>query len=137
MKYIDSEKLTAEIEGLIEEVNIQSQKSIRPQYSLFGKINGLELALNLVRSLQQEEPKAGLDVTEFCQPVPKNIADCTAEHFWEMLGDEEKERPEDLEKFIGDFFNKKDAENNGRWSEDDIVEAITRAFELGRAGKKE
>lgn len=49
-----------------------------------------------------------------------------------------KEQPEvDLENFISDFFDKKDAENNGRWSEDDIVEAITKAYELGRARKEE
>lgn len=41
----------------------------------------------------------------------------------------------DLEKFISDFFDKKDAENNGRWSEDDIVEAMTQAFELGQRTK--
>ena len=50
----------------------------------------------------------------------------------------QQEQPEaDLEKFISDFFDKKDAENNGRWSEDDIVEAITKAYELGKSGKEE
>lgn len=48
------------------------------------------------------------------------------------------EQPEvDLEQFISNFFDKKDAENNGRWSEDDIVEAITKAYKLGRTGKED
>ena len=55
-KYIDAEKLIAEIERRIEEINIECQKSRGPQYSLYGKINGLEQSLNLVRSLQQEQP---------------------------------------------------------------------------------
>ena len=60
-KYIDAEKLIAEIENLIEEVNVQCQKSPRPQFTLFGKINGLEQALNLVRSFQQEQPEVDLE----------------------------------------------------------------------------
>lgn len=51
-------KLIAEIENLIEEVNVQCQKSSRPQFTLLGKINGLEQVLNLVRSLQQEQDNA-------------------------------------------------------------------------------
>ena len=65
---------------------------------------------------QQEHPEAGLDVSGFCKPIPKNIADCIAEHFWEMLDYEEKEgtktikttqqkQPEvDLENYLENYF---------------------------------
>lgn len=130
MKYIDSEKLIAEIKRRIEEYNIQS-------------LRGAELAdiCSFITSLQQEQPEVGLDVSRFCQPISKNIVDCIAEHYWEMLGEEEKEdtkaieassqqkQPEvDLEKEIsdtcrgyrirGDFdgteLNKHDIENIAR-----------------------
>ena len=57
MKYIDAERLLAEIERRIEDINIECQKSKKPQYTLFGKINGLVQTLNIVRSLQHEQPE--------------------------------------------------------------------------------
>lgn len=163
-KYIDAEKLKAEIERRRKQ-RIEANNKIAKGEIFNGKDDEFNCCLArygnrlvyqelfeiicFIETLQQEQPKMGLEVSEFCQPVPENIADCVAEHFWEMLDDEEKENTKtietthheqlevDLEKFISDFFDKKDAENNGRWSEDDIVEAITKAYELGLNARKE
>lgn len=42
----------------------------------------------------------------------------------------------DLEKFISDFIDKKDVENQGRWSEEDIIEAIEKSFNFGLNARK-
>lgn len=71
---------------------------------------------------------------EFADEWDGHTPQKAAERLHEYL---QQEQPEvDLEKFISDFFDKKDAENNGRWSEDDIVEAMTNAYELGRTRKE-
>lgn len=35
-----------------------------------------------------EQPVEGLDVTDFCKPVDPGIAKCVADHWWELLDDE-------------------------------------------------
>lgn len=40
----------------------------------------------------------GLDVTDFCKPIDPGIAQCIADHSWEMLGEDEKPVPADLEE---------------------------------------
>ena len=60
-KFIDADELLVEIERLIEEINLEYKKSRKPQFFLLGKINGLEQTLNLVRSLQQEQPEVDLE----------------------------------------------------------------------------
>lgn len=40
----------------------------------------------------------GLDVTDFCKPIDPSIAQCIADHSWEMLGEDEKPVPNDLEE---------------------------------------
>ena len=37
---------------------------------------------------QSEQPVEGLDVTDFCKPIDPDIAQCVADHFWEMIGEE-------------------------------------------------
>lgn len=50
----------------------------------------------------------------------------------------QQEQPEmDLEKFIGDFIDKKDYENQGKWCEEDIIEAMKSSFNLGLNARKE
>ena len=47
------------------------------------------------------------------------------------------EQPEvDLEKFISDFIDKKDSENQGKWCEEDIIEAMKSSFALGLNARK-
>lgn len=131
-KYIDAEKLIDKIYKMREDALLALD---------IDKANNLIDIVSFIESLQQEQPEVGLDVSRFCQPISKNIADCIAEHYWEMLGEEEKEdtkvieassqqkQPEvDLEKEIsdtcrgyrirGDFdgteLNKHDIENIAR-----------------------
>lgn len=48
-----------------------------------------------------------------------------------------QEHPEvDLEKFISDFIDKKDSENQGKWCEEDIIEAMKSSFALGLNARK-
>lgn len=50
----------------------------------------------------------------------------------------QQEQPEvDLEKFISDFIDKKDSENQGKWCEEDIIEAMKSSFDLGLNARKE
>ena len=99
----------------------------------------------------QEWSETGLEVSKFCQPVPKNIANCVAEHFWEMLDDEEKEnttaqqeQPEvELEKEIDHFWDscikhKNERGGNVIWSNKIEIEVLARHFyELGLNARKE
>lgn len=49
----------------------------------------------------------------------------------------QQEQPEvDLEKFISDFIDKKDSENQGKWCEEDIIEAMKSSFALGLNARK-
>lgn len=126
-KYIDADKLKAEIERLRSEAEYE-------KYEAFGNhdsfiINEAKeyicmLLKSFIDSLQQEQTEADLEVSKFCQPVPENIANCVAEHFWEMLDDEEKEDTRtietaqqeqevaDLEKEIDRVFFQQDCGSN-------------------------
>ena len=50
-------------------------------------INTLEWVLKQLDTIE-EEPVKGLDVTDFCKPIDPGIAQCIADHSWEMLGEE-------------------------------------------------
>ena len=39
-----------------------------------------------------EEPDKGLDVTDFCKPIDPGIAQCVADHWWEMLDSKEPDK---------------------------------------------
>ena len=159
MKYIDSNKLIAEIDRRKIGYNTDGKHS--------AEYNTCREILHIVTSLQQEQPylpsnldeaalKAYPKMSRISEPhgvIPADnkthyLGDANEENRiafkagaeWRAEQDakninsfqqEQQKKTEDLEKFISDFFDKKDAENNGRWSEDDIVEAITKAYELG------
>lgn len=48
----------------------------------------------------------GLDVTDFCKPIDPGIAQCIADHSWEMLGEDEKPVPADLEEAAEKYLDK-------------------------------
>ena len=58
MKYIDSEKLIAEIERRIEET-----KSMKPAFDQFwaGQISAFKGAIKIAESLQQEQPEVDFE----------------------------------------------------------------------------
>ena len=62
MKYIDAEKLKAEIERRIEET-----KSMKPAFDQFwaGQISAFKGAIKITESLQQEQPEVDLEKEEF------------------------------------------------------------------------
>ena len=82
MKYIDAEKLKERIEKLDMESCIPDKWD--------GFYYAIDSVLEVITSLQQEQPEA-FEISKFCQPIPENIANCVAEHYWEMLDDDEKE----------------------------------------------
>ena len=49
---------------------------------------------------------AKIDVTDFCKPIDPSIAQCIADHSWEMLGEDERPVPEDLEEAAGEYEKK-------------------------------
>lgn len=120
-KYIDSEKLIAEIKrqqrNLIFLANIE-QVSLKRDCALQNGV--YSYILSIIYSLQQGHlPDAGKMVES------EHIADVS-----KMMEQQEV----DFEKFISDFIDKKDAENNGRWCEEDIIEAMTQSYKFGRKG---
>lgn len=53
---------------------------------------------------EAEKPmQEGLDVTDFCKPIDPGIAQCIADHSWEMLGEDEKPVPADLEEAAKEY----------------------------------
>lgn len=46
---------------------------------------------------------AKIDVTDFCKPIDPGIAQCIADHSWEMLGEDEKPVPNDPEKAAEEY----------------------------------
>lgn len=55
----------------------------------------------------------GVDVTDFCKPIDPGIAQCIADHWWEMLGDKEPDKnPEEAavtySKQVSDGHNYRD-----------------------------
>ena len=114
MKFIDSEKLIAYIE--------RRKEKYRNTFMIQNPIKVAELddLLNVISSLQQDHlPDVGKMVEQ------EHIADVS-----KMIEQSEV----DFEKFISDFIDKKDAENNGRWCEEDIIEAMTQSYKFGRKG---
>lgn len=56
-----------------------------------GYFTGISKIDDFLDTLQ--EPKKGLDVTEFCQPVDPDIAKSVADHWFEMLEEDKTEIP--------------------------------------------
>ena len=82
----------------------------------------------------KEQPVEGLDVTDFCKPIDPGIAQCVADHWWKMIGEEStNKKPVDLEKEIEDYC--------GAYKDrpvPDFIEAVAHHFyELGLNARKE
>lgn len=132
MKYIDAEKLKAHIQYLIKKDN----------YELFD----VPELLSFIDSLQQDD--AQVDKMLCSQiwweeqgwiMIPP---DATIEGIDSLLKQvkkklQQKQLAEILEKFISDFIDKKDSENQGKWCEEDIIEAMKSSFYLGLNARKE
>lgn len=131
MKYIDAEKLKAHIQYLIKKDN----------YELFD----VPELLSFIDSLQQDD--AQVDKMLCSQiwweeqgwiMIPP---DATIEGIDSLLKQvkkklQQKQLAEILEKFISDFIDKKDSENQGKWCEEDIIEAMKSSFDLGLNARK-
>lgn len=98
MKYIDAEKLKAELDKDYQRYSNRYMETRAPYTK--GLIDAIDLAEQAINSLQQEQPEV------------------------------------DLEKFISDFIDKKDSENQGKWCEEDIIEAMKSSFALGLNARK-
>ena len=72
-----------------------------------GYFTGIDTISNFLDTLQVDEPK-GLDVTDFCKPIEHGIAQCIADHWWEMLDDEESSKPEDLDEAADKYLDTQD-----------------------------
>lgn len=125
MKYIDAEKLIAKIlpyyESSKDKARYAMQTGTSSDCTKWDKaVSIYESVLHIITSLQQDHIA---DVSKMVES--EHVADVS-----KMI-----EQPEvDLEKFISDFIDKKDAENNGRWCEEDIIEAMTQSYKFGRKG---
>lgn len=58
-----------------------------------------------------EEPDKGLDVTDFCKPIDPGIAQCVADHWWEMLDSKEPDKSleEAAEEYADGIIHLEDA----------------------------
>lgn len=97
MKYINAEKLKETINKQLQE---NADKACLFGAAFAGRAAEDNDIINLIDSLQQEQPEV------------------------------------DLEKFISDFIDKKDSENQGKWCEEDIIEAMKSSFALGLNARK-
>ena len=136
-KYIDAERLKAEIEKRLKNVrdymNGAGMKYRGPKYfKAQGKESAYDALLNTIDSLS-EEPSKGLDVTDFCKPIDPGIAQCVADHWWEMM-DEEPDKS--LEEAAAKHIRKVvDAAGHPGW--DWTTQDITEAFIAGAKLQKE
>lgn len=63
-------------------------------------------SVEYIRADINKQPVEGLDVTDFCKPIDPGIAQCVADHWWEMIGEEStnKQPAEGLEEEMEKFF---------------------------------
>lgn len=86
--------IRAEIE-LLQEVHERNLKKPMERGRIgyaHGVVACCDRILSFIDSLP-EETDNGVDVTDFCKPIEPGIAQCIADHWWEMLDDEESNRP--------------------------------------------
>lgn len=127
MKYIDADKLRAEIEGRMETCDATSKtpnqllwaelsallpfldtleepvsedlgEEIERASKRYPEVSYAKLARIAKRFAEWGAEHAKIDVTDFCKPIDPGIAQCIADHSWEMLGEDEKPVPNDLEE---------------------------------------
>ena len=91
-------KIKAEIERLKEKAERRPHATPLEGFECMGKIKVCNELLSFLDSLESEKPEKGIDVTDFCKPIDPGIAQCIADHSWEMLGEDEKHIPKDLEE---------------------------------------
>lgn len=93
---------------------LESEKPMNPDRDLDKEINRFreifrnECDARIVGEIANHFAKWGaehakIDVTDFCKPIDPGIAQCIADHSWEMLGEDEKPVPNDLEEAAEDF----------------------------------
>lgn len=87
----------------LEEEKPMNQEGLEEEIKRYGKEEMpvvLESDLNDIARHFAEWGKehAKIDVTDFCKPIDPGIAQCIADHSWEMLGEDEKPVPNDLEE---------------------------------------
>ena len=88
----------------------------------------------------------GSDVTDFCKPIDPGIAQCIADHSWEMLGEDEKSVPNDLEEAAEEYldivfgkgkhhpFYKELFIAGAKWDRQQMMKIITKDDNLEEAG---
>lgn len=146
-KYIDAEKL----KRFVESIGLTPQKSA--DYN-DGRDDVKMMVLDFIDSLQQERSDSpslterSIVWFENIAANAKRLSAGNVSHLGptivgmairskEFLEKHKQEQPEvDLEKFISDFIDKKDSENQGKWCEEDIIEAMKSSFDLGLNARK-
>lgn len=63
-QYIDKDALIAEIEKRIAALKVECDRSKKPQFTLFGKVGGLELCLSIINSLEVKEVDLDKEIDE-------------------------------------------------------------------------
>lgn len=97
--YIDAEQLKAELDKRYTEYRAKMKTDDFTYYE--GMADALDHFEQYIDTLP-EQPVEGLDVTDFCKPIDPGIAQCVADHWWEMIGEEStnKKSVEGLEEEI-------------------------------------
>lgn len=100
---IDEDRQLLSFLSTLEEEKPMNQEGLEEEIKRYGKEEMpvvLESDLNDIARHFAEWGKehAKIDVTDFCKPIDPGIAQCIADHSWEMLGEDEKPVPNDLEE---------------------------------------
>ena len=130
------EQICAEIERLKKEVEDHNYYLDTPSQGL-GYSFALDDILSFIDSLP-EQPAEGLDVTDFCKPIDPGIAQCVADHWWEMIGEESTNKPttEGLEEAADAHICRVvDAAGHPgwEWETQDVKDAFIAGAELQKA----
>ena len=114
--YIDADRLRAEIDKRYAEYRAKMKTDDFTYYE--GMADALDFFEQYIDSLP-EQPKEGLDVTDFCKPIDPGIAQCVADHWWEMIGEEStnKKSVERLEEAAEEWYEKCPYSKSTWWDE--------------------
>lgn len=117
------EQIRAEIERLINEY--------KPTVGGVDELTGAHIILAKLFSFIDSLPEEpGVDVTDFCKPIDPGIAQCVADHWWEMM---EEEPDKSLEKEIQRYLREKCSGDD----EPAMSEIARHFYELGLNAKEE
>lgn len=148
-KYIDAEKLIAEIEGIIAAVkanNHPDKLGTIKQCMVAAEIEALNLALDCIKELQQEQPKMDFE-DKFAKFLERKdtelgVNSWSEEDLRELAmyfyfdKNNNKQQEVDLEKEMEEYLGENWKDGTPIEVQDDMIKFARHFFELGKNARK-